>query len=341
MRTLFAIAAKDLRVLSRSKPAMFWVLGFPLVMALFFGAIFSSGNGGRSAMPIAVVDMEHTDYSRRLLESLRRSEALRVSASSYDSARAQVRRGALVAYVAIRPGAGETFGFGADSTKGLEVGIDPSRRAESGYLRGLLTQAVFTSMRGAFAPGAGGRDMIARALAKVRADETRAPADRERKAGLILSLERFMTALDSSRAAIDTPGVTPEAASDGPNIRMIPVTESSEGPRTGWEITFPSSVLWALIGVCSSFAISIVSERTRGTFLRLRLAPVSRAQVLAGKGLACLLAGLGVTTILLAIGVIVFHVRVRDVAELLAAVLATTLCFVGLMMLISTLGKDE
>jgi ABC-2 type transport system permease protein len=119
------------------------------------------------------------------------------------------------------------------------------------------------------------------------------------------------------------------------------VAENAKGPRSGWEITFPSSVLWALIGVCSTFAVSIVSERTRGTFLRLRLAPVSRAQILAGKGLACFLAGLIVTTALLSLGVLLFHIRVSNLATLAAAVVASTLCFVGLMMLISTLGREE
>jgi ABC-2 type transport system permease protein len=342
MRAVLAIAIKDLRILSRQRPALFWTLGFPLLMALFFGAIFSGGSGGQSPMPIAVVDQDRTDYSRTLVRELRESEALRVSEVRLDSARVLVRRGKLVAYALIPPGAGDTFGFGgADSTRGIEIGIDPSRRAEQGYLKGILTQAVFAAIQGQFGAGGSGREAIRRGIDGLQADSSRSPESRDRMARLLQSLDGFMSALDSARAPGAAAARDSAAGFSGPNIRMVPVAGDAAEPKSGWEITFPSSVLWALIGVCSTFAISIVSERTRGTYLRLRLAPVSRAQILAGKGLACFLAGIFVTSLLLALGVIVFQVRVLNFAALAAALISSTLCFVGLMMLISTLGREE
>jgi ABC-2 type transport system permease protein len=340
MRAIVAIALKDLRVLSRQRPALFWTLGFPLLMALFFGAIFSGGSSDRSPMPVAVVDLDRSRYSAGLVAALRRSDALQVVEAPLDSARLLVRRGKLVAYVALHPGTGDSFGFGgADSSGGIELGIDPSRRAEQGYLTGILTQAVFEAMQGQFGRGGAGRDVIRRAIERARADSTRTAAERGGTARLLTSLEGFMTVLDSSLAASTAADSVPAFA--GPRFHVVAVAENAKGPRSGWEITFPSSVLWALIGVCSTFAVSIVSERTRGTFLRLRLAPVSRAQILAGKGLACFLAGLIVTTALLSLGVLLFHIRVSNLATLAAAVVASTLCFVGLMMLISTLGREE
>ena len=341
MRAVLAIAIKDLRVLSRHRLALFWVLVFPFLMALFFGAIFSGG-GGPQAMRIAIADEDHSDFSRKFAETLRRSEALRVVEMPVDSARVLVRQGRLVAYVLLPTGMGDTFGFGrGDSAGGLEVGIDPSRRAEQGYLRGLLTQAVFTAMQGQFSAGGGGRDAIRRSIARVRTDSRRSPGERARTENLFDKLDAFMTALDSSRTEATGDSTSAASGFGGPAIRMVPIAEADDRPRSGFEITFPSSVFWALIGVCSSFAISIVSERTRGTFLRLRLAPISRAQVLAGKGLACFVAGLGVTTLLMAFAAAAFHVRVSNPPALAAALLASTLCFVGLMMLISTLGRDE
>ena len=341
MKILLAIALKDLRVLSRHRPALFWVLGFPLVMAFFFGAIFS-GSGGQGAMKIAVVDQDRSDYSRKFVRELRKSEALDVAEAPLDSARVLVRQGRYVAYVLMPPGLGETFGFGgSDSTGGLEVGIDPSRRAEQGYLRGLLAQAVFGAMQGQFGAGGTGRDVIERGLARARADTSRDPAERARLTRFLSTLDQFMGALDSSRVAGATPGADSVAAFTGPRMRIVPVAESEEGPRSSWEITFPSSMLWALVGVCSTFAISIVSERTRGTFLRLRLAPVSRAQVLAGKGLAAFLAGVAVTTALVLLGAVACHVRVPHPVRLAAAIVAATFCFAGLTMLVSTLGRDE
>ncbi len=39
MNPALVIAKKDLRCLVRDKQGLFWALAFPLVMALFFGAI--------------------------------------------------------------------------------------------------------------------------------------------------------------------------------------------------------------------------------------------------------------------------------------------------------------
>ena len=50
MGAVINLALKDLRLLLRDRFGLFWVLAFPLLMALFFGAIFRSGidenNGG-------------------------------------------------------------------------------------------------------------------------------------------------------------------------------------------------------------------------------------------------------------------------------------------------------
>lgn len=351
MRAVWAIAVKDLRVLSRHPAALFWVLGFPMLQALLFGAIFGGGEPGANAMPVAVVDLDGSPYSRALAERLGRLEALRVRPASYDSARALVRRGRLAAYVALMPGLGGTLGFGgADSTGGIELGVDPSRRAEAGVLEGLVTQAVFQAMQGEFGAGGSGREVVRRGLEGIERDSTAAPADRARRAEVLRDLERLMTSLERAR---DVPGGAPGADSaggtpaadgagfSGPAIRRVAVAAAREGPRSGWEVTFPSAMLWALIAVCSTFAVSIVAERRQGTYLRLRLTPVSREQVLAGKGLACFLAGTGVLGALLAVGVALFRVRVGDAAMLAAAVLCTTLCFVGVMMFVATLGREE
>lgn len=348
MRAVWVIAVKDLRVLSRHPAALFWVVGFPMLQALLFGAIFGGGGAGANALPVAVVDLDGSRYSRALADRLGRLEALRVRPASYDSARALVRRGRLAAYVALMPGLGATFGFGAaDSSGGIELGVDPSRRAEAGVLEGLVTQAVFQAMQGEFGAGGSGREVVRRGIEGIERDSTAAPADRARRADVLRDLERLMTSLERARAApggaplTGGSGGTDGAGFSGPAIRRVAVAAARHSPRSGWEVTFPSAMLWALMAVCSTFAVSIVAERRQGTFLRLRLTPVSREQVLAGKGLACFIAGTVVLSALLAVGVALFRVRVGDAAMLAAAVLCTTLCFVGVMMFVATLGREE
>jgi linearmycin/streptolysin S transport system permease protein len=367
VKALLTIARKDLKLLTRNRAALFWVLGFPILMALFFGAIFSGG-GGRGSLPVAVVDMDRTDYSRTLVSRLETTEALRVRETTLDSATAAVRHGDLAAYVALRPGMSENFGFGGDSTSGIEIGIDPRQRAIADMLRGLVTQAIFLNMRESFGKTGPGRAMIDRQLAKLEADSTGTPERRARTSRVLRTLGSFMTTLDSLEAPAEgtlargvdttavadsiraaattggagggTPGAdTTRAAPSGPRIRMVEVAEASDTPRTAFEWTFPSALAWGLIGTCMSFVISIVYERLTGTFLRLRLAPVSRAQVLAGKALACFLGCLVSTAVLLVIGRVLFHIRFQNPAELAAALAAAAFCFTGLMMLIASIGK--
>ena len=147
MKAVFAIAFKDLRLLMRDHAGVFWVIGFPLLMATFFGSIFGSGEHGARAMPVSVVDEDATPLSQAFIQRLEKSEALAVQRLPRADAQESVRRGKLVAYVVLKKGFGESSGFFGNQALPLEVGIDPSRRAESGYLQGILTEAEFRTMQ--------------------------------------------------------------------------------------------------------------------------------------------------------------------------------------------------
>jgi len=345
VRAILAIASKDLRLLARNRAAFFWVLGFPFLMALFFGAIASGGSGNRAPMTIAVVDQDQSAYSKAFLDELRKSDALRVRAASADSATLLVREGKYVAFVLLHRGVGKSFGFGGGDSMGIELGLDPSRRAEAGYLRGLVTAAIFSTMETQFS-AVRGQDMLRETLASIGTDSTRTPAERRQSTLVLTNLNHFLTSLDSART-VDAAESTSEAragahrASGGPNIHVRDIVESDNGPRSAFEVTFPSGVMWALIGISMSFATSIVNERIRGTFLRLRLAPIPRSSVLAGKALAGFLAALATTGLLLGIGSSVFGVRVSNPPELVAALLACAFCFVGISMVVAVLGHSQ
>ena len=66
----------------------------------------------------------------------------------------RVRRGQLVGMIAIPKGFGETAGMLWMESPAIEVGIDPSRKAESGMLEGMIMQAVRQADDGALSgPG--------------------------------------------------------------------------------------------------------------------------------------------------------------------------------------------
>jgi ABC-2 type transport system permease protein len=340
MSAILAIALKDLKLLARDRSGFFWVLLFPLLIALFFGSVFAGGES-RAPMPIAVVDRDGSPFSRAMAAELSKSEALSIHPMSLDSARTAVRRGRLTAYVLFPKGSGQTLGFGSSNdSASIEMGLDPSRRAEAGYLKGLVTQALFASLMGSFTKEGAGRDAIRDRIAAVEADTTIAAARRGELTSLYRDLDQFLGSLDRvERAAPADSGAL--ARNAGPRIRTQDMTAEEAEPRSAFEVTFPSAVMWALIGVCMSFAISIVHERLTGTLLRLRLAPISRTQILLGKALAAFLASMGATGLLLTFASLVLGVRIMNPLALVAALAASAFCFVGIMMVISTLGRTH
>ncbi len=82
-------------------------------------------------------------------------------------------------------------------------------------------------------------------------------------------------------------------------------------------------------------------ERTRGTMQRLRIAPVSLTQILAGKALACFSTVIAISLLLLLIAYIVFKVIPASVPLLALAVVSSAIGFTGIMMLLSVLGRTE
>ena len=88
---------------------------------------------------------------RRALEE---SKAVRLAARedgapyTRESARQEVAAGDVAAYLSSRPGtAGRAPAVLGRPGPTIEVGIDPARRAEAGYLQGLVTKAAFERMR--------------------------------------------------------------------------------------------------------------------------------------------------------------------------------------------------
>lgn len=148
---------------------------------------------------------------------------------------------------------------------------------------------------------------------------------------LFTTLDRFLrTPADGSAAGWQPIAITRTA-----------VVREAAGPSSGFAITFPQGIVWGIIGCVMTFAIGLVSERVRGTFVRLQMAPLSRAEILGGKALACGLAILLVQGILLAIGIGGFGLRPASAGLLALACLSAAAGFVGFMMMVAGLGTTE
>ncbi len=161
---------------------------------------------------------------------------------------------------------------------------------------------------------------------------------RQAEAGMIQGL-----LMKQAGAAILTHFTTSDAGGEPwqpIKITSTPVSRARMGPNNAFDITFPQGIVWGLIGCVMTFGISLVTERTHGTLVRLRMAPLTRAQILGGKALACFVTIMIVEVILLAVA-FGFGVRPSSMAMLALAGVSAAVCFVGFMMLVASLGKTE
>jgi ABC-2 type transport system permease protein len=337
MNQVLALAVKDLLILWRDKIGSFFIFFFPLIYCVFFGSIFAGSGGGSSAIEIAVVDEDNTEESQAFVARLQKVAELSVAPTSRDEGADQVRRGKRVGYVAIPAGFGEARRrmFWGEPPK-LEVGLDPSRHAESAMLQGLLTKYLMEGMQELFSNPASMRERIQGWLADLESAQDMDPVARG-------TLRFFFSAMD--RLMQDMPRI---AGTDGSGPRWQPaifesvsVTRQRRGPKNAYEVSFPQGMIWGVLGSAAGFGISLVTERSKGTLIRLRMAPISPVQILAGKAAACFTTILFLQMVLIGIGWSVFGVKPHSPLLLLLAFICVAVAFVGIMMLLSVLGKTE
>jgi ABC-2 type transport system permease protein len=366
MRNIWTIAVKDLRLLWRDKWAMFWVLAFPLMMAVFLGSLMS-GMREQSPLRIAVLDEDQSELSKSFVAKLKESRAVEVQerqappqvknddsnakqstdenpgggaanpndGSPLEMLRREVQSGRLAAYVLINDGFGES-GFVPDASL-IEIGVDAGRQVESGLLQGVVMEAAFAPMQDMFSQPAKMKGQATKWLDELDKAEDW-PADKRAE---LAALKTLLRSYDSF-ADVMNDEVFRKNAPVGigkPDTRQI--QGQRDGPLSGYEISFPQSITWGIFGCVSAFAMSLVTERVFGTYLRLRVAPITRAEILAGKGMACFLACAIVSVVMLALARVAFGVRVLDPFKLTVAIASASACFVGLMMFASVMGRTE
>ena len=288
MRVIIAIALKDLKLLFQDKSGSFFVFGFPLLMAVFFGFIFAGGGGEVNPMKVVVADADSTTASIEFVDQLSKTGAVNVIAVSEEKAISTVRRGKATAYLIIPEGfAANKMGMFSDNPPEIMVGIDPSRKAEAGMLIGMLQKAGFAGLQGMFGGGSSGKSM------------------------------------------------TPVA------IEVQDVSVNRTGPKNSFDITFPQSIVWLLIGTATAFGVSLVTEKTRGTLFRLQAAPIKPGSIILGKSLASFISTITGAAVLTLIFVTVFNVTINSWPLVAMAFISAAICTSGVVVLISVMGKTE
>ncbi len=226
-----------------------------------------------------------------------------------------------------------------------ELGLDPSRKAEGGLLQGLLQQQAARRFEDLFTFNNRTSDLLA----------TQRKALRDSSGTVqpwLTGLDRFFVSLDSlstvtqASPAGAAAAATDSALSSGPGFTPLTLTVRDEsvireGPGSSFAVSFPQGVVWALIACAASFGIAMVAERKNGLAERLEHAPLGSGEPLAARALAALVSMIAVSALLFGVAALVFHLRPPSWPLLALAVFQSSLCFVGLSLCFTLMGKSE
>jgi ABC-2 type transport system permease protein len=350
MGNIITIAWKDLVLLSRDRMAMFFLLAFPVMMGVLFGLMYqNTGSPKAGGVAIDVIDEDRSAMSEALIRNLESNETLKVQTTDLETARERIRKGSIVGIVVIPAGFGQTAGvFWASDQVPIRVGRDPSRSAEAAMLDGYLMEASGKLIADRFQDTSYIRSVIADQKQAVQEDKTMNPLNKIVVGQLFSSLDGLFDNLDKvADLDADAEGGKKPVLDNGFQFAKIESFDAFQKPantgptiRSGWDISFPQSILWGVMGSAAGFAISLVRERSRGTLLRLQTSPVRPWQVILGKGLGCFTATMLVLVVMVTLGLFL-GMRPQSPIMLAGSAVVVALCFVGIMMAMSALGTTE
>ena len=336
---MFAIALKDLRLLSRDRGALFFTILFPVIIAVLFGMVF-----GRVSTPgpldVVVVVTEDGPLARSFTTALQDDSALHVQlAQDKQQAIEIVRQGKAAAAIILPDGfdarAEALFSGGSMP---LDLLGDPSRSAELGLLEGKLMEIGFRQFMFAVTDS----ERLARQSTDInrQLENDKTLSKEERSA--IIKLFSGAEELAEARKVDDGKQV----AKGGEMIEFRPVRIRSEmlaqnkaNPPSTYAVTFPQGVVWGLAGCVMAFVTTLASERAQGTLARLRAAPLSMHLILASKGMACVASSMIMQALLLALAWFAFGVRPINLPMLILAMLVIAMSFTALAMMIAALFR--
>ena len=338
MRAILAIAKKDLRLMFRDKGDVFFTFALPALMAVLFGFVFGGGGGG-SKIKLALVNESDAPIAARIADDLASDPSFKVDRmETRDAAVAAVRSGKAAAAVmlpaSMQQGVDSMLSGGGMS---IDVVVDPSRRAEAGLVQGKLNELAFRQFPRIMADQAQMKRMFDGMRRSIESSKELTPGQKLAGGALATAGEAFSRTIAQGSGAdkAAAPGFSPVRVA----FEELPKREG--GPRSSFDVSIPIGIVWGIAGCVGAFAASLVVERTRGTLARLRLAPITRAHLLAGKGLACFFTAMVVQALLILLAVIGFGSSIMQPGMLAVACVFAAFAFTGLAMLIAGLCKTE
>jgi ABC-2 type transport system permease protein len=335
MGTLLRIGWTNLK---RDRVAQALTFLLPIVFFSIFATVFGGrGDDQTSRIPLAVVDEDRSEFSRRLVDGLTSEDALRVrtttsaeaGAPELDRAAAEriVRNGDVPVAVILPRGLGAAFaeqGFGADGPD-LQILADPSDPIASNVVQGLMQKVVMTSAPDVMM--AGGMKQFERHAGALT------PQQRE-------AVDRWLPQLKAEAAAGSA------TASNGPmglSIEVVNVMRTDD--RAGSLISFYAAgigVMFLLFSAVGGAGGALLEEAESGTLERLLSTNIGMGGLLSGKWLFLTLVGVAQLTGMFLWGWLVFDLPLfRHLPGFFVMTFVTAAAAAALGLVLATLARSR
>lgn len=315
MKKILTLTLKELRLTSRDRPALVLVIIAPLALMTVLGLAFGRGDK-LSPVPVVVVNQDHGEVGRRLVEQLRRDtrELLVITESDDLAAAYRSVDDDKVAAAVVLPDLTARAASTSGAPAGIEIYSSPTRPIGAGVVK-----SVFSRIAERISDNRLGTSVtIGQLLATGRLE----PRDAQAFAQDLGA--RVTASFDQERVPLQE-----RSGAAGP----------SDAPTNMLGYFAPSMAIMFLMILMMSPSRSILSERDSGTLERLRATPTSASELMAGKMSGMMVTGLAQMAVLVAISSLVLGVRWGDPAgvALLIVLLVTSIGAMGLTL--STLSK--
>lgn len=313
--SLRALVRKDLQVFFADRRAVLMSFVLPIAFASFFSFVFRGGQGGDSEttrIPISVVDRDGSDISREILSSIASDKNLESKNTTVEEGREAVRKGKTTVVIVIPAGFGAEAGkafFSTAKKPELELLYDPSHNAELAMVRGILTQHVMQSVSKEMFSGKGTRQFLEETQASLGQNSRMPSEDKKALQDMLQSINTWYERADSGGTA--SQGEARGGLTMPYEVREEAVTARQGVAYNGFAHSFSGMGVQFTLMMAVEAGVSILLQRQRGLWKRLRAAPLSRHVLLAGRIISAAIICLLILFVLFAFGRVVFGVRIE------------------------------
>jgi ABC-2 type transport system permease protein len=336
---LLAMIRKDLLLFFSDRRSVIVSFVVPIAIASFFGAIFSGPSSDRepAKIDVAMIDLDASAISKGIVAGAQTDKNLKISTPTEAEARESVRAGKLSAAVVIPKGFGEAAGnafFGDGEKPQLHVMFDPSRSIEQAMVRGVMTQHVMEAVSREMFGGNQGKATIEKTLPQIQ--QSNMPPDQKKAlVDMLTSVQQFYNQQKGDTQTTRAPGITMPYT-----VKEEPVTAGAAIAYNGYAHSFGGMAVQFLLFAMANMGVEMLLERQRGLWKRLRSAPVSRMNLLAGKIASGGIISFLVLAVCFAFAIVVFKVRVHgSMAGFLAVSISCSLMASTFGVLVAALGN--